>query len=203
MSSDTGKTLPSTYFDQVYAAKDDPWDFASSEYERDKYVDTLANLPRERYERAFEVGCSIGVLTVKLAERCDDLLGVDVSEQALQQARERCAQCPAVRLEPMSLPDQEPREKFDLIIVSEVAYYWAHRDLERAINMLSAHHLSGGDLMLVHWTAPVHDYPLTGDEVHELWLARPEWQVITDERRPKYRLSVLRRNSHGASLAPR
>lgn len=194
MPSDRGKSLPSEYFDGVYAAKDDPWDFATSEYERDKYADTLANLPRERYPRAFEVGCSIGILTAQLAERCDDLLSIDVSEKALAKARRRCAGLASVHIELMSLPEQQPRGAFDLIVVSEVAYYWNRADLERAMDLLSAHHLPGGDLLLVHWTPPVHDYPLTGDAVHDLWLARSEWQLISDEQRPKYRLSVLRRN---------
>ena len=193
MSSERAKSLSSEYFDKVYAAKDDPWDFATSPYERDKYADTLASLPCERYARAFEVGCSIGILTAQLAERCDDLLSVDVSEQALQKARQHCAHLPSVHFERMTFPKQVPEGGFDLIVVSEVAYYWSREDLARAMDLLSAHHIPGGDLILVHWTPPVHDYPLTGNAVHDLWLARPEWQVIVDRPQLKYRLSVLRR----------
>ncbi len=193
VGSESAKSLSSEYFDRVYAAKDDPWDFASSEYERDKYADTLASLPRPNYARAFEVGCSIGVLTAQLAQRCDDLLSVDVSEQALDKARQRCSHLPSVHFERMSLPAQQPAGSFELIVISEVAYYWGRADLERAMDVLAAHHAPGGDLILVHWTPPVHDYPLTGDTVHELWLARPEWQVLTDRHQSKYRLSVLRR----------
>ena len=193
MSSEHAKSLSSDYFDRVYAAREDPWDFATSPYERDKYADTLASLPRERYSLAFEVGCSIGVLTAQLAERCDDLLSIDVSEQALEKARTRCAHLPSVHFERMSLPEQQPAGSFDLIVVSEVGYYWNLRDSERTIDMLSTHHLPGGDLILVHWTPLVHDYPLKGDAVHDLWLARPEWQTVTDRHESKYRLSVLRR----------
>lgn len=55
-------SLPPDYFDVRYAADPDPWNFAGSPYERDKYAATLAALPRERYASALEVGCSIGVL---------------------------------------------------------------------------------------------------------------------------------------------
>lgn len=186
-------SLPPGYFDQVYAAKDDPWDFRTSAYEHAKYADTLNHLPRPRYPRALEVGCSIGVLTAQLAERCDRLLSVDVSQASLAQARDRCRALPQVRIESLRIPEDEPDGSFDLIVVSEVAYYWTPADMDRAIALLAAHHQPGGHLLLVHWTPAVHDYPQTGDEVHNRWLARPEWRALYDGARERYRLSVLER----------
>ena len=69
-------SLPAGYFEALYAAAPDPWDFEGSDYERGKYAATLAALPQPRYARALEVGCSIGVLTALLAPRCDRLLAV-------------------------------------------------------------------------------------------------------------------------------
>ena len=189
------KTLPPGYFDQVYAANADPWNFAKSEYERAKYADTLAHLPKPHYLQALEVGCSIGVLTAQLAAFCAHLLAIDIAEGALRQARARCGALGNVRVERMQLLDEEPDGDFDLILVSEVAYYWSRPDLDRAMATLAAHHRAGGHLLLVHWTPPVHDYPLTGDAVHDAWLARPEWITLSDEQRPKYRISVLERTS--------
>ena len=193
MPEDASGSLPPGYFDQVYAAKDDPWEFTTSEYESNKYADTLAHLPQARYKNGFEVGCSIGVLTEQLAGRCDHLLAVDVSESALAKARGRCAALPQVQIERMQIPVDEPEGSFDLVVVSEVAYYWNLDDLHRAITMLATHQAPGGHLILVHWTPPVHDYPLTGDRVHELWIARPEWKTLGDESRERYRISVLQR----------
>ena len=56
-------TLSPSYFDDMYAANRDPWSLASRWYEQRKYAVTLACLTRPRYRRAFEPGCSIGVLT--------------------------------------------------------------------------------------------------------------------------------------------
>jgi hypothetical protein len=67
-------SLQPDYFDAIYQRDPDPWQFATSEYEAGKYRATLAALPRKHYRNGFEVGCSIGVLTRMLAERCDDLL---------------------------------------------------------------------------------------------------------------------------------
>ena len=111
------------YFERLYAHDPDPWRFASSEYERDKYTATLAALPPRRFARAFEIGCSIGVLTRHLAERCDALLGADVAEGALAQARERCAGLFHVKLSRMVVPQDWPDGRFDLIVFSEVLYY--------------------------------------------------------------------------------
>ena len=70
-------SLPSAYFEAIYQADADPWRFATSDYEREKYAATLAALPLQAYRSGFEVGCSIGVLTSQLARRCDRLLAVD------------------------------------------------------------------------------------------------------------------------------
>ena len=82
------QTLNDRYFEDVYGANDDPWNFETSEYEHAKYARTLAALPRARYGRALEVGCSIGVLTWDLSERCDSLLAVDAAENVAVRAAE-------------------------------------------------------------------------------------------------------------------
>ncbi len=188
-------SLQPEYFDDVYARNRDPWQFETSEYERAKYADTLAALGRARYGSALEIGCSIGVLTAQLAARCDSLLSVDVSEAALAQARERCGALGHVKFERMQLPDEMPDGSFDLIVLSEVGYYWSRGDLQRTAEELAERQPAGGHLLLVHWTPFVPDYPLTGDQVHELWRAQPAWKLLREERRERYRLDVLERNT--------
>ena len=82
-------TLGASYFDGMYARSADPWGFTSRWYERRKYAISLAMLPRERYRRGFEPGCSIGVLTQQLAGRCDRLLACDVAAAAVTTATRR------------------------------------------------------------------------------------------------------------------
>ena len=191
-------SLPPAYFDDVYAANADPWKFATSPYESAKYDATLAALPRPRYASAFEAGGSIGVLTRRLASRCDALLSVDVSEAALAQARARCADAPHVRIERRVLPAEFPERAedgvpFDLIVVSEVGYYFSHADLARFRAACARTLAPGGTLLLVHWTAPVHDYPLRGDAVHDAFLADPAFRHTSGSRTAEYRLDVLER----------
>ena len=144
------ESLPAKYFERIYAHNRDPWNFESSDYEKTKYAATLASLPRERYRCALEVGCSIGVLTKILAERTDELLGLDISEKALAVARERCADLEQVTFACMRVPQEMPEGRFDLMVVSEVGYYWSHSDLDKAADELAARHEPGGHLVLVH-----------------------------------------------------
>src|SRR5580765_2521161 len=170
-----GETLPRGFFEDLYAKSPDPFDFETSAYEAAKYQHTVASLPRERYKRAVEIGCSIGVLTLRLAAKCEKLLGIDISDRALARARARCAHLPGVKFERMTVPDEFPDQEFDLMVVSEVAYYWSVDDLARAKDLLAAHQPMGGHLLLVHWL-PIVDYHVqTGDAVHETWLRDLRW----------------------------
>lgn len=188
------RSLSEDYFRSVYAAKDDPWDFESSVYERDKYAATLAALPQERYARGFEIGCSIGVLTELLAERCATLLAVDATDAPLERARERLAGREHVTFRKMQLPSEFPEGTFDLIVLSEVGYYWGYADLDRAIELIRQAVEPGGTLILVHYTPYIPDYPLTGDEVHEAFtLELRNFYRIRSDRAERYRLDVWKR----------
>ena len=186
-------SLPPEYFDALYAVKPDYWEFETRQYEHDKYADTLRSLPRPRYRNVFEIGCSIGVLSAALAPRCDALLSVDGSAAPLEAARARCAPLPQVSFARMLVPAEFPSGPFDLILVSEVGYYWSSDDLVRAQALILEALEPGGHLMLVHWLPAEPDYPLTGDEVHESFLALPGLRPLHGHREEQYRLDVMER----------
>ena len=189
-------SLPPRYFEDVYGANDDPWGFTTSPYEREKYAATVAALPRERYRNGFEVGCSIGVLTRRLATRCDSLLSVDVVESVLDQARERCRDLSHVHFARMVVPQEFPDATFDLVVLSEVGYYWSREALQDAKARIAGSLEPGGHLLLVHWTPYVHDYPLTGDQVHEAFLDGEDGlplRHLGGTRSEKYRLDLMER----------
>lgn len=185
-------SIPPTYFDEMYARDPDPWRFAKSDYERDKYAATLAALPRARYVSALEIGCSIGVLTRQLADRCDSLLSLDVAEAALEHARSRCADQPHVRFERRLVPAEWPEGRFDLILLSEVIYYLARDDVRRLAARVDAAAVPGCDILLVHWLGETH-YPLTGDEAAEAFIHDSAAERVGGRRESAYRLDVLRK----------
>lgn len=189
------QSLPPSYFDNLYGANPDPWGFETSEYEANKYAATLAALPKQRYRSAFEIGGSIGVLTAKLAERCDSLLSIDVSELAQKRAIARCQVLPQVQFQIMRVPEEYPDRVFDLTLVSEVGYYWSWEDLKKAQQCIIEHLESGGHLLLVHWTLYARDYPLTGDQVHDafLELVPSKLRHLGSRREEEYRLDLFER----------
>lgn len=181
------------YFDQVYENKEDPWHYESSEYEKEKYDASLRALPKERYQNALEIGCSIGVFTAELASRCDRLLAVDIAAAAVDKARERCAGLDHVTVEVMSIPEEYPGGLFDLIVLSEVGYYLGPERLTDLSNRITNQAVSGGHLLLVHWLLPVPNYQLRGDDVHLHFLGLPAWHSISSSRADRYRIDVLER----------
>ena len=187
-------SLTPEYFKALYASDPDPWRFATSDYEREKYAHTLDALPAPRFASALEVGCSIGVLTRALADRCDCLLSLDVAEVALAQARTRCADAPHVRFDLAQVPRDWPVEAgpFDLILLSEVLYYLSLADIDAVAAACHASLAPGASVLLVHWTGETN-YPVTGDEAAERFIAGMAGvaKVTRQERRPEYRLDVL------------
>ena len=77
-------------FETLYreAPDNDPWASADSRfrYQRQKYASIAAMVPKRRYGRGVDLGCGTGLLTRLLAPLCDELLGIDISEAAVQRA---------------------------------------------------------------------------------------------------------------------
>lgn len=186
-------SLGQQYFDRLYERDADPWQFQTSDYERDKYAATLAALPRERYQTAIEIGCSISVLTQMLAPRCGEILGLDISQAAIGSAQERCANMPHVQFQVAQFPHVELQRTFDLILLSEVLYYFDAIDIVTVADKVWEIAKPGADIVCVHWLGPTPDYPMTGDQAmtaFEQALGAPE--AVYRTREQNYRLDVFR-----------
>jgi SAM-dependent methyltransferase len=166
-------TLAPGYFDAMYEAAADPWGFEERWYEQRKYAISLALLPDRRYRSAFEPGCSIGVLTAMLARRCDCLLACDLAVGAVRAAARRTRDLPHVLIERRQIPQEWPAARFDLVVLSEILYYFSDRDLEQVLDRGVRALQPDGTLLAVHWRHPVAEYPRTGDNVHQVLAARP------------------------------
>lgn len=188
-------TLPLSHFEAIYARGEDPWGFASSAYERDKYAATLAALPRLRYARALEVGCSIGVFTAMLAPQCGDLLAAEPVISALDAARLRNAGQAHVRFAPLFMPRDWPDERFDLVVLSEVLDYLGEQDLAGVAAALRRTLEPGGDIVLVHWVGKKRHAAAAASETSEMLIAALAdfASIVHQHRNSAYRLDVLSR----------
>lgn len=179
------------YFEELYAGSEDPWSFETSEYERNKYERTISALGDRRFHRALEAGASIGVFTRMLADRCDELLAVDVSERAVVAASERLSGQGHVRVERRTLPEEMPAGPFDLIVASEVLYYFPGEEMLAVLRGFERELAPGGALLAVHWRRETKTYPLQGDQVHELLAQNTRLQIKETIVEPDYRLDLF------------
>jgi SAM-dependent methyltransferase len=180
-------TVSASYFDGMYASSPDPWGFTSRWYEARKYAITMAMLPKERYRDVFEPGCSIGVLSDLLAPRCERLLCCDIAPAAVKAAAQRTAARPNVVVQQRALPRDWPAGQFDLIILSEILYYFAGHDLGHVLDLAVAALRPGATLLAVHWRHPVAEHPRSGDNVHAALTARPELAKLAAHIEPDFR----------------
>lgn len=183
-------TLDAGYFRERYAASPDPYGLAERWYEARKYALTVALLPRARYDAAFEPGCSIGVLTAMLAPRCGSLLACDAVTDAVASARSRTEGLPGVRVERREIPRDWPPDSFDLIVFSELLYYFDDADLDEVLRLGIGALRADGHLLAVHWQHPAPDHPRTGDEVHRVLAAHPGLARLAQYRDPDFTAGV-------------
>lgn len=187
-------SLSADYFERIFQDTADPWDLESSPYEKRKYDHSVAALQGQIYAQALEIGCAKGVLTQRLASQCGSLLAIDISETALTAARARLAEHDHIACERMTFPQQTPpATAVDLMVLSEVVYYWDDADIVRAADWIAGNLAPGGDVLLVHWTGET-DYPQSGDDaVTKLQNALgAAVAVVIQERCPDYRLDMWR-----------
>ena len=190
MSRRTG-SMDRAYFDALYAADTDPWRFASSAYERQKYAASLEALPDGRYGSALEVGCSIGIFTQLLAGRCGRLLALDVADAALAQARRNCP-LPHVTFENRSIPWDWPDGVFDLIVFSEVLYYLDSPAICLVAAKVCRSLKPAGTVLLVHYLGET-DYPISGDGAADSFIAATTLPLTHQVRTESYRIDVLKK----------
>ncbi len=174
--------------DRLHREQPDPWG-AASWYEWRKREVLLAALPRERYLRGWEPGCSEGALTAALADRCDDLTGTDSSGTALEAARRRLPD--RVRLERRDATEPWTGDPFDLVVVSELAYFLSPVALDAFVDVVRGALAPDATVVLLHWRHPVAGWPLDGPAAHDRLTAGLGLPVLVRHTEPDFELLVL------------
>ena len=190
MNTDTTSQF---FFDQKYRRNSDPWNFATSEYERARYATILRVLNGRRYSRALESGCSIGVLSAQLAAQCDHLECIDFSPAAISMARERCRNISNITFTCASILDFASPGPFDLIVFSEIGYYFDAETLFALAQRLVSHLANDGIFLAEHWLGVSDDHVLGGQRVHEILSNIPALRHQHGEIHPHFQLDRWRR----------
>jgi cyclopropane fatty-acyl-phospholipid synthase-like methyltransferase len=189
----------------MYADSADPWELGTRWYEQRKYAITLAMLPRRHYSHAFEPGCSVGVLTALLTERCTRVTATDVAAAALESAQQRLGDLgrrDQVTLLRASVDELWPAGSFDLLVLSEVGYYLAPGALRSVLDRECPRLAAGATVITAHWRHPVDDYLMSGDDVNEVVGATTGLHAIGSYRDADVAIDVFD-IADGASVAAR
>jgi cyclopropane fatty-acyl-phospholipid synthase-like methyltransferase len=186
---------PVEHFERLAREREDPWDYATSEYEQAKYRRTLDALPAEP-GRTLELGCSVGVFTALLAPRCTSLVAVDFSPTALERAAERVAATGAENVELLQakLPEETPAGPFETIVCSEILYYWSPDLVREGLRRIEAALAPGGTLLAVHWRPGDPRRELDGEAVHEILREHAELRWLDGETHTDYLLDSWQRD---------
>ncbi|RZF55861.1 methyltransferase domain-containing protein [Acinetobacter halotolerans] len=160
-------THSNQYFEALYRNNDDPWGYDFHWYEARKRQICLALLTRQHYPKVLEIGCSNGHLSMHLAERADQLLCLDASDYAVQLASQRLNGLKHVKIENRRIPQAFPNEVFDLIIISEVAYYLSLSELHQLIEKLKCSLSEAGEILCCHWRHEIQGFELDAFRVHQ------------------------------------
>ena len=186
---------PLAHFETLYAASDDPWDVRGAWYEQRKRAILLASLGKPRYRSAFEPGCGNGEMSIALAGRCERLLACDGAASALAAARRRApdAATRGIRFEERRLPADWPRdETFDLIVLSELAYYFDEDAIASMLASAAANLAQDGELVLCHYLHDFDDRITPTATVHGIANAQPGLRRTLHHRDEAFVLDIWR-----------
>ena len=196
-------------FEAAYDDLGDPWASGAAEYcyQRHKYDTLIALLPQRRYAWALDLGCGLGLLSQRLATRAEQVLGLDISESALVQARRTAAHLPNLRFKQADVLALNPElaGQFDLVVVADMLYYLnplSDELLARLAAQIGGLLKPGGLCMLAnHYFFFGDPASLLSRRIHRSFADSAELQLDAEYSRPFYLVSLLTRRALSASAA--
>lgn len=163
------EALDQDFFDTLYSKDADPWNFKHSAYEHEKYFTIDHLLGDKAFTNGLELGCSIGIQTPFFAKRCEHLLSVDISKDAIASAIDNNPDLENVDFRVMDVVREFPSPLFDFISMAEMGYYFDQDTLFKVFEQVDVHLQTGGQFLMVHWTPFVREFPLNGRQVNEFF----------------------------------
>ncbi|MGN5477390.1 class I SAM-dependent DNA methyltransferase [Cupriavidus basilensis] len=180
--------------------QEDPWGFETLWYEARKRDLLMAALPEARYARALEAGCATGMLTERLAPRCDALLAIDLAARAVERTRTRLAGHAHVEAYVAKLPEDWPGGSYDLIVLGELGYYFPPDDWIETARLAAAALAPHGTIVACHWLRPFAERRMATRHVHAAIARQPGLRRHVRHTEPDFLLEVWSRNAQSLRM---
>ena len=118
-------TVSKEFFEEKYRASRDPWNFSSSPYELNRYDEIMRLLGNRTFQSWFRAGMLDRRAHRTSGRSMSSICSRWISRQAPSRWRGSAAQrYPNVTIVEGALPDDLPQDTFDLIVFSEIGYYF-------------------------------------------------------------------------------
>lgn len=189
-------TIPPSYFIGRYAARSDPWELSNSQYEVRKRQHVLEMLPRSHYHRGYEPGCARGDLTRLLAPRVAELWAVETVSKAITITNKTCASYSNVRTIRADIRYWTPPGPIDLVVFSEILYYFSASDFHRIISQIGAQLSNDANVIAVHrCRRPGAGWNAT--QLHKVLTLTLGGTITAQSQNQDYEIAVLSANHGG------
>jgi 2-polyprenyl-3-methyl-5-hydroxy-6-metoxy-1,4-benzoquinol methylase len=146
-------------FEKRYAAvAGDAWGYHASQTHRGRADRILAVLQGCTPQRLLELGCAEGFLTRRLAAQAAAVVACDLSERAVERARQHCAGLVHVQFLAADVRQRLPEGNFDVCLASDVLYYLSPAEIVSLAGRLRQQMPTGARLIFANeWNESYRD----------------------------------------------
>lgn len=121
-------------FERIYRHTKDHWSVLGDEVQSWLEDELVEMLPKPRFRRVLDVGCGKGLYTIRLCRESDDVVGVDVSWEAVREAQILWGA--RARFKQADISSDDLDGPYDLIVCQDVLCYIPSFKIKRAISAL-------------------------------------------------------------------
>jgi SAM-dependent methyltransferase len=191
-------------FEKKFRAEIDPWDYTHSRFEHFKRLNLLRACGPVKHGRVLELGCAIGETSRRLGRISLRLLAIDGSPTALAEAVRRNPHSPHISFRYAILPGQMPRSQFDLIVVSELAYYLRQHQQKALADRMVWALAPGGMAVILNHRRPFNDAAVLPELAHRQLRHRLARRLclVRDATYSHFNISVFKSRKKAAILTP-
>ena len=190
---------PAWSFNLLYETRVDPWGLNSLpfRYQQRKYDTMLSLLPIRNYERALDLGCGLGSFTRRLGGHAEQVLGIDLSDVAITQARQQTTELTNVQYQQGDVLNlsTDLDEQFDLVVLADTLYYLSplSNDILEAVRERVARLLVPGGVLLLtdHFIFKLDPGSRWSEEIHQCFRSTAGLIPLHESRRRFYLVSVF------------
>jgi 2-polyprenyl-3-methyl-5-hydroxy-6-metoxy-1,4-benzoquinol methylase len=178
-----GRGCGAADFESVYSrSRRDAWHYTENPFEKTRFDLVVEALAGMVVGKALEVGCAEGHLTRRLAGLAHQLTACDIVDAALERARDHCRELPNVQFLKIDVRTHWPDEVFDLVIYSDVLYYFSKPEIKRVIHDSAEHVGDGGHLLFANEWHNHYRWKTPPAFIMEQLAASPFWRLVSQRQ---------------------